>query len=95
MRLDSIIARVSSDLGLPRDFVRKVYYAYWRTIREYISSQPLKEDLSDEEFESLRPNVSITAIGKFGVLPGRYRAMKEDYNNFINNKDNNAAYQED
>lgn len=57
----------------------RTYKAYWKMVREHISSLPLKEDLTDEEFLRLRPNVNIPSIGKLSVTLSRYKYLKEDY----------------
>ena len=83
MTYDEIIVKVAGDLGLPKTLVDRTYRAYWRTIREHITSLPLKEDLTDEEFMKLKPNVNIPSIGKLYVTLDRYRRMKESYNNYL------------
>jgi hypothetical protein len=77
MEYNEIIAIVSDKLGLSKDMVDKVYKSYWRSVKEYISSLPLKEDLSDEEFLSLQPNVNIPSIGKLYVTLDRYKRLKQ------------------
>ena len=77
MEYNEIIAVVSDKLGLSKDMVDKVYKSYWRSVKEYISSLPLKEDLSDEEFLSLQPNVNIPSIGKLYVTLDRYKRLKQ------------------
>ena len=83
MTYDEIITKVASDLGLPKGLVNKTYKAYWRTIREHISSLPLKEDLTDEEFMKLQPNVNIPSIGKLYVTLDRYKRIKKSYNSYL------------
>ena len=84
MTLEEIFNAVSSDLGLPKSFVSKVYRAYWRAVRDYIVALPLKDDLTDEEFLALRPNVNIPSLGKLYVTLDKYRREKRLYKNFIN-----------
>ena len=55
-------------------------------MREHIISLPLKEDLTDDEFMALRPNVNIPSIGKLYVTLDRYKAMKKTYNKIIKDK---------
>jgi hypothetical protein len=56
----------------------------------------LKEDLTDEEFLKLQPNVNIPSIGKLYVTPERYRRLKDHYKKYEQlKKENNAAYKED
>lgn len=80
MTLDDIIVKTSKELDLPEELVSRTYKAYWRVIREYIKNLPLKEELSDEEFLKLKPNVNIPSIGKFYVTLDRYKRLKKVYN---------------
>jgi hypothetical protein len=47
---ERIVTEVANNLSLPKKFVDRVYRAYWRAVREHISTLPLKDNLSDEEF---------------------------------------------
>ena len=77
MSYDEIIEKVSIENNLPKKLVDKTYRAYWRAIREHITALPLKEDLTDEEFLKLQPNVNIASIGKLNVTLDRYKRMKK------------------
>lgn len=77
MTYDEIIQKVSEELDLPKKFVDKIYRAFWRAVREHIESLPLKEDLTDEQFMELQPNVNIPSIGKLYVTLDRYRRLKK------------------
>ncbi len=93
MTYDEIVEKVSSDTGLPKKIVDRTYRAYWKAIREHISSLPLKEDLSDDEFNGLRPNINIPSIGKLCVTLDRYKKMKKMFR--IKNNIYNATHKED
>ena len=77
MTYGEIISKVAEDTGLSKILVDRTYRAYWRAIREHITSLPLKDDLTDEEFNKLRPNINIPSIGKLYVTLDRYRRMKK------------------
>jgi len=79
MKYEEIISRVSTTTGLPLKVVDKTYKAYWRAIRQYIKSLPLKEDLTDEEFTKLRPNINLPSLGKLNVTLDRYHGMKRHF----------------
>lgn len=79
MTYSEIMASVASDVGLSRNLVDKIYKAYWRAVREHIKAIPLKENLTKEEFMSLRPNVNIPSIGKFYITYDHYKKIKESY----------------
>ena len=51
MTYDEIIEKVAESTGLHKTFVNKVYRAYWKAVKEYIETLPLKEELSDEDFQ--------------------------------------------
>lgn len=91
MEYNEIIAKVAESTGLSFRLVDRTYRAYWRSVREHVSSLPLKEDLTDEEFMQLQPNVNIPSIGKLNVTLQRYRNMKKMHNirkEIYNVKDN-------
>ena len=79
MGYEEIIHRVAGDLDLPAKLVDRAYRSYWRAVRLHIESLPLKEDLSDEEFSKLQPNVNIPSIGKLYVTLDRYHGMKKHF----------------
>ena len=77
MNYNEIISEVAEKLSISKETVNKVYRAYWKVVREHITSLPLKENLSDEEFNELQPNVNIPSIGKLYVTLDRYKRMKK------------------
>ena len=77
MNYNEIISEVAEKLSIPKETVNKVYRAYWKVVREHITSLPLKENLSDEEFNELQPNVNIPSIGKLYVTLDRYKRVKK------------------
>ena len=81
MTYDEIVAKVAESTGLTPRFVDKVYKGYWKAIRSHITSLPLKEDLTDEQFLALQPNVNIPSIGKLYVSLDRYKKLKYIFNN--------------
>lgn len=83
MTYKEIVAKVAEETGLPVMLVDRTYKAYWKTIRDYVSSLPLKEDLSEEDFAKLRPNINIPSLGKLYVNVDRYNAMKKSYREYI------------
>jgi hypothetical protein len=95
MTYKEIVREVSKETGLTQKFVNKVYRAYWKAIRQHICSLPLMEDLSDEEFLKLQPNVNIPSIGKLNVTLDRYKLVKQGYKKGIERRKNNVAHKED
>lgn len=88
-----IISKVAEKTGLPKSLIEKTYKAYWRAVKEHITSLPLKEDLTDEEFSKLQPNVNIPSIGKLYVTKDRYRSLKNQHKFIKENR--NVTHQED
>jgi hypothetical protein len=76
---EEAVARIAEELSLPKKFVDMVYRAYWKAVREHIAALPLKDDLTDEEFSKLQPNVNIPSIGKLYVTSERYRWCKDKF----------------
>lgn len=83
MTYDEIISKVAEENGLSSNIVSKVYKAYWRTVRDYISSLPLKDDLSEGSLSRLRPNINVPSLGKLYVSAEKYNAMKKSYRMYI------------
>jgi hypothetical protein len=91
MTLDDILEKVSIDTNIPKEVVIEAYNSFWGFIRDSIQALPLKEDLTEEEFNKLKCNFNIPSIGKLYVTYPRYRALKDrtkyfkaiqnDYNN--------------
>lgn len=84
-----IIKRVSDKLNIPEEIVKKTYESYWLYIRNSISELPLKDNLSEEEFNNLRTNFNIPSIGKLSCSYDRYKAIKERYKRIKRIKDGN------
>ena len=77
---------LAAELGLSAVFVERVYNSYWRAIREHVTSLPLKEDLTDEEFLQLRPNINICSLGKMYVTLDRYKRLKKSLADYQESK---------
>ena len=79
MSYEEIISQVAKETGLSCELVRKIYKSFWRAVKEHIEALPLKDNLSDEEFLKLQPNVNIPSIGKLYVDLKRYRGVKKSF----------------
>ena len=88
---EKVVAEVADSLGLSKRLVDRAYRSYWRVVREHISSLPLKEDLSDEEFAKLQPNVNIPSIGKLYVTAEKYRWLKDKFKQIRQIRENRNA----
>lgn len=77
MSYQHITKRVAEELGLPEDLVNKTYTYFWKYIRETIQELPLKEDLSQEDFDKIQTNFNIPNIGKLSCTWNRYTGVKK------------------
>ena len=59
------VAKAAKDLGINEKVVDSVYKAYCKLIIEKLAELPLKEGLTEEEFNKLQTSVTFPSIGKF------------------------------
>ena len=81
MSYEEIIASVAESTGLSKTLVDRTYKAYWKAVREHIKSLPLKDDLDEEKFNALKPNVNIPSIGKLYVPFDKYKRINNKFKN--------------
>ena len=79
MDYKDLITQISKELSLPYKVVDKVYKSYWRFIRDTIQNLPLKENLTEEDFQKLRTNFNIPSLGKLSCTYDRVKGVKESY----------------
>ena len=79
MNYREALDQVANKLNIPVEVVKEAYESYWRYIRCTISELPLKEDISENEFNKLRTNFNIPSIGKLACPYDRYKAIKDRY----------------
>ena len=84
MKTKDLCVKVALELNLPTAYVWEVYSSYWKSIREHISSLPLKGKLSEEEFSQLKTNVNIPSLGKFHVDWSNLTNKKTKYERYCN-----------
>ena len=80
MTLNEIIAKVSTELNLPEDLVRKTYSEYWSYIRNTIEDLPLKNNLTQTDFAELRTNINVPSLGEINCTYERYIGSKKRFN---------------
>ena len=59
-----ITTKVAKDLKLPEIAVLTAYNSFWKFIKDTIEELPLKEDITEEEFDKLRTNFNVPSLGK-------------------------------
>jgi len=80
MTYQEIVTELSQELEIPEEVVNYAYKSFFEFIRETIVSLPLKDELSEEDFNRLRTNFNIPSLGKLHCTYERYRGMKERIN---------------
>lgn len=93
MSYQEILKKVSEELGLPLEVVKGAYESYWSFIRQTIIALPLKEDLSEEDFNRLKTNFNIPSLGKLTCTYERMNGVKKrfKYINRIRNESNKES----
>ena len=79
MNYKPIFNRVSEEVGVPAEVVKAAYLNFWDFIKKTISSLPLKEELTEEEFKELRCNFNIPSLGKLCCTYDRYIRLRNKY----------------
>ena len=74
-----IILDVSRNLDILPDVIEKVYKAYWSFIKETIQALPLKDNLSEEEFSTLKTNFNVPSLGKLACTLDKYNRVKKRF----------------
>ena len=74
-----IILDVSRNLDISPDVIEKVYKAYWSFIKETIQALPLKDNLSEEEFSTLKTNFNVPSLGKLACTLNKYNRVKKRF----------------
>lgn len=82
MSYKAVIEKVSKELGLPEDYVNKIYKSYWRALKEYISSVPIKES-SLEELDKYYLSFNVPSLGKFYFNKNKIAAIKQIQNDKV------------
>ena len=86
---------VSNDTGLPKEVIDRTYKAYWMYIRDTISKLPLKENLTEEEFSTLKTNFNIPSLGKLTCNYERYLGIKKRFEHIKKLREKNEKNKDD
>lgn len=79
MNYKPIFEKVSQETGIPEEVVSLAYRTFWKFIRETITELPLKENLTEEEFNELRTCLNVPSLGKLVCTYERYLGMKKRF----------------
>lgn len=67
--------------------IANTYTAFWRFIKENIEALPLKEDLSETEFNKYKKNFNLPYIGKLYCNYEDWEKTKERHNDRYKHKE--------
>lgn len=76
LKLNKVYEKVALELGLNESDVKEAYNLYWEYFRKSIESLPLKKNLNEEDFNSLKTSFNVPSLGKFYCTYDRYLRMK-------------------
>lgn len=79
MKYKDALKKLSLEMNLDEEVVDTAYKSFFEFIKESISSLPLKENLTEEEFSKLKTNFNIPALGKLHCTYERYLNKKKQY----------------
>lgn len=77
--MQKTIFQLSKELNFSEDTIKRVYKAYWKGIHEIIESLPLKEDLDEDTFSTLKTNFNIPNLGKLSCTFDKYIKTRLKY----------------
>lgn len=80
MNWNDVFKEVALSTGLPQKTVERIYKSYWWFIREHISSLPLNDISTEDEFNKLRTNFTLPALGKLCCTYDRFTRVRKNYN---------------
>lgn len=80
MSYKDIIGKVSKELNVPEEVVDKAYKMSWKFIKDTIQALPLKEEISEEEFNNLRTSFNLPSLGKLNTTWDKVVGVKKRFN---------------
>jgi hypothetical protein len=94
MTYKDVLNKVSKDTGIEVGIIDKTYKSYWVFIRNTIQELPLKDNLSEDNFNRLKTNFNIPSLGKLSCTYNRYRRVKDKFNYIKKLRENNESTKE-
>lgn len=89
-----LVKGVSEKLGLSEKIVRNAYRAYWSYIRQAIGNLPLKDPISEEEFDSYKTSLNIPSLGKFVTSFEKIKGVRKKLEILKNLREKNTSHVE-
>lgn len=75
----SKVFEVADKLQIDQEVALEAYQSFWKFIRETVKELPLKEDLTDKEFNKLQTNFNVPSLGKLNCTLERYKGVKKRF----------------
>lgn len=70
---------ISNRTGIPFKALENYYKVYWLYINTIIEKLPLKDDMNEKDFNSLKVNFNIPNLGKLACSYNRYLGVHKKY----------------
>jgi len=83
--MNELIKKLAFELGLDEKLVLTCYKEYWKVIRRIFEGLPLKEDITEEDFDKLKTSVNIQGLGKMYCNYENYSKVRNKYKKFLEN----------
>lgn len=77
MKYEEQLTKVASDLSLPLEVVYEAYFSFWKFIRGKMGEIPLKDDLTEDQFNEYRTSFNVPSLGKFNCSYQRMLNVKK------------------
>lgn len=96
MKLNDIYLKISQELDIPVEVVESAYIHSWKFIKEKIEELPLREELTEEQFNNLKLNFNLPSLGKLYLTYDKWVGVNKrfEYLNNIKEKEH-GKYKED
>lgn len=75
-----IVNIIAKDINKSAKEVDKLYKLYWKFIKDSIEKLPLKDNISEEEFNTIRTNFNIPSLGKLNCTYSKLTRIKSNFN---------------
>lgn len=77
--MKTVLKELSQKLELPEDVILKVYQTFWKSIKNNLEELPLKDNLTEEEFNDYQTSINLPSIGKLNCSYEHYLKVKHKY----------------
>lgn len=93
--MQETIKKLAESLGLSEQAVRNAYKAYWKFIREKITSLNLKKNISEDDYSKLKTSFNLPSLGKLSCPYDRWERIRKADELKIKNIVKNDQYKKD